>query len=988
MRRLVLLVAGALVVVAIATLTSETPRSVPVRAEAPPPWSGSAEKETEGPQSFLDLAASAGKLVTEAQVKRAAAQADALPEATSTRWQFVGPSNIGGRVTDLAIDPTTNPSTVYASVGSGGVFKSTDGGNVWTPAWPTRSNQAVGALARGSNGTLYAGTGEGSNPSGGGSTFMGDGLYKSTDGGATWKLSGLPDSGAFARIVVNPDDPKEVWAAAAGSLTWVSGERGLYHSTDGGETWQLALAPTGDHVGAADVTLEPGHPNVILASMWDHYRNNGSFYYGGVGSGLYRSTDDGETWTRLDNSDITGSACSWDSSKTGLNVSDDLGHIGVAFAPSDPNRAYIQFATANGPDKGFYVSNDSGQTWTCGGGESGTTSGGYEWVFSRLWVDPADENHLFAGNVDMRESANGGNTWINNTAWSSAVVQPKTFALDTMHADQHAMAWDPNVPKRVYVGNDGGAYRSDTNGDQPNGQLPTSSLATKRNWLHGTVEPWTQPYHLSVSQQDAQRLVIGMQDNGSSRTWTPGTEPADLTKWNQYGGGDGFSVQIDPTNQLRYYECLQPTPPRISCARRIDAAATGSTSSTTSNFSSPSWPSNTRVSVAMPMVLDPADPNVVYVAGTSIARSGEGVVNSWTLISPPTPDDPASLPGVVPDPEINRDTYYKNEFGAVTAIGPAKTTGTSTTPASTIYAGTDTGLLWKTTNATAASGSDVKWTRLGAGVLPGTWVTSITVDPTNADHVYTSFSSYKEGDRAANVWETTDGGATWRNISSDLPNAPVWHVTYDQANGVLYAGENLGVFESTDDGAHWFDLSEGLPNAPILDMGFSGDHSALFVADYGRGVYELPLTESTGGGVGGSVPATLALSLGAPASFGAFTPGVGKDYSATTTADVLSTAGDAALSVADASGVASGHLVNGAFSLPQPLDAQASSPAAGPGGAFAPVAGDPLALLSWSAPVSHDPVTIALRQTIGANDALRTGSYSKTLTFTLSTTTP
>jgi len=187
---------------------------------------------------------------------------------------------------------------------------------------------------------------------------------------------------------------------------------------------------------------------------------------------------------------------------------------------------------------------------------------------------------------------------------------------------------------------------------------------------------------------------------------------------------------------------------------------------------------------------------------------------------------------------------------------------------------------------------------------------------------------------------------------------------------------------------HWFDLSEGLPNAPILDMGLSADHSALLVANYGRGVYELPLTESTGGGAGGTVPATLALSLGPPASFGAFTPGVGKDYDTSETADVLSTAGDAALSVTDTGGAAPGHLVNGSFSLPQPLKAQASSPAAGSGSAFAPISDSPLALLSWSAPVSHDPVTVALRQTIGANDALRTGSYSKTLTFTLSTTTP
>src|SRR5262245_16513405 len=213
MRRVVLLVVGALAVVAIATTTSVTAKKSPVRSAdaGPPPWNG-ARSETEGPQSFLDLAAASGQPVTQTEIKRAAAQADALPDAQdSSRWQFVGPSHSRGRVTDIAIAPTTTPSTVFAAVGSGGVFKSTDAGDTWTPAWPTRNNQAVGALARGSDGTLYAGTGEGSNPSGGGSTFMGDGLYKSTDNGASWKLSGLPDSGAFARIVVNPDDPKEVW---------------------------------------------------------------------------------------------------------------------------------------------------------------------------------------------------------------------------------------------------------------------------------------------------------------------------------------------------------------------------------------------------------------------------------------------------------------------------------------------------------------------------------------------------------------------------------------------------------------------------------------------------------------------------------------------------------------------------------------------------------------------------------------------------------
>ncbi len=245
MRRLVLLFSiAALAAVAVVATVAAAPKRAPTRTASHPARDGGDGGDgSYGPQSFLDLGASVGGPVTRTEVRRADSQAAALPQARSGRWQFVGPTNVGGRVTGLAVDPTTHPSTVYASVGSGGVFKSTDGGHVWKSAWPNGNNQAVGAIARGADGALYAGTGEGANPSGGGSTFMGDGIYKSTDGGTSWHLAGLPDSGSFARIVVNPDNPKEVWAAATGSLTWVSSQRGLYHSTDGGRTWQLALAP-------------------------------------------------------------------------------------------------------------------------------------------------------------------------------------------------------------------------------------------------------------------------------------------------------------------------------------------------------------------------------------------------------------------------------------------------------------------------------------------------------------------------------------------------------------------------------------------------------------------------------------------------------------------------------------------------------------------------------------------------------------------------
>jgi photosystem II stability/assembly factor-like uncharacterized protein len=752
------------------------------------------------------------------QVALARQQAMSIPVGDRTPWRFVGPTNIGGRVVDLALDPTTSPTTVYAAVSSGGIMKSTDGGKTWVPAWPSSNTQAMGALARGPDGTLWAGTGE-ANPSGGGDTFLGNGIYKSTDGGRRWELSGLPDSGAFGRIAVNPKNPDEVWAAASGWLSPISSQRGLYHLTDGGNNWKLSLAPPNATTGAIDVAVDPANPNIILASLWDRFRNNGAFHYGGAGSGLYRSVNDGKTWTRLNNSNITGSVCSWDETHSGLNVSPDLGRIGIAFAPSNPDRVYIQSSGANGPDKGFYISNDAGKTWTCGAGEPGAPGAGYEWVFGRLWVDPASENHIFAADVSLRESTDGGATWHDSSG---------------MHVDQHAMAWDPNVPNLVYNGDDGGVYISAKNG-------------ASNTWTHARVEPWNQSYHLSVSQQDPKRLVTGMQDQGSNRTWTPGVEPTDLTQWNPYFGGDGHWVQINRDNELVYYACFQPSPPFEDCAKFVDSAATGPATTKTTFFSKPPWPAGTRLTTDTPMVLDPADPNYVYIGGTSIARSGPGVVakpGAWTLISPVKPDSPQSLPGRVPKDEINPDPFYVREYGAVTEIAPAKSTGTATSPATTIYAGTDTGKLWKTTNATASPATGVKWTQLGVGVLPQRWVTSIVVDPTNASHVFASFSNYKQGDLAANVWETTDGGVTWHNISGNMPNAPVWHLTYDQARGQLYACNDFGVFFLRNGKKDWDRLGSGLPNAPVFDLQFTGNGNTIYAATFGRGIYQIPTPPS------------------------------------------------------------------------------------------------------------------------------------------------
>jgi photosystem II stability/assembly factor-like uncharacterized protein len=210
------------------------------------------------------------------------------------------------------------------------------------------------------------------------------------------------------------------------------------------------------------------------------------------------------------------------------------------------------------------------------------------------------------------------------------------------------------------------------------------------------------------------------------------------------------------------------------------------------------------------------------------------------VISPPTPDSPQSLPGVVPPDQINPDQTYANEYGTVTEIAPAKSSGTPTTPASTIYAGTDTGKVWKTTNATASDPSEVSWTQLGAGVLPQRWVTAMLVDPSDADHVYVGFANYKNGEQAANVFETSDGGATWQNISDNLPNAPVWMLTYDQSRNQLYATTDFGAFYLENGKKGWARLGTALPNAAALDLKLSGDGNTIYAATFGRGIYQIP----------------------------------------------------------------------------------------------------------------------------------------------------
>ena len=723
-----------------------------------------------------------------AAVRDATAELDpALADAT---WEHLWPTNIGGRVAEIALDPAT-ADVVYIATASGGVWKSTDGALSWSYAWDPALTQSMGAIAVASDGTIFAGTGE-PNPGGGSIVWGGTGLYRSSDGGATWEPIGLEDSGAIGRIVIDPADPQRIFVAAAGSLFVPGGERGLYRSTDGGDTWELVLAGENDTTGAADVAVDPEDPNNLLVGMWDHVRLPTHRVYAGVGSGVFRSTDGGETWE--------------EATLPGNVAPHEVGRIGVAFAASNPDRAYAIVANKlDGNGVGLWRSDDGGANWERTGAATGALSqSSYGWWFGKVWVDPGDANRVFVAGLELVESTDGGNSFRAHGNSTAGVLTGEHHV--NVHADQHGMAWDPNTDGRVYVANDGGVYRSDLNGE----------IGT---WLNSPAQGWTQHYSVDVAEDNPDRIITGLQDNMCQITAPAGGSAT----WHKVGlCGDGLQTLINPVDPTWTYACAQygscgvqraevPHPQRPG--QLVGAKAPG-----------------TRYGWLTPLEFDPSDPNVMYFGSNVVSRSTNNGI-TFTAISEDLTTDPEQL-----DPN---DGY--RIFGTITTLAAAKS------DPSVLYVGTDDGLLWRTSN----QGGD--WTLLtdvdedGEGPdesekngLPNEWVTRVTIDPADANVVYATFSTFRKGDLSPHVVKSTDGGATWTGISGDLPDAPVNDVVL-LPDGDLAVATDVGVFLSSDDGATWLAVGSNLPAVPVLDLRYHQATNTITAATFGHGIQRVTL---------------------------------------------------------------------------------------------------------------------------------------------------
>ena len=769
---------GAQEVTRTGTLSFKTPNQLLIEH-----YQEEAIKERKAPEDFyLFERIASGGIATPGAFRSAAREARAVeretraaaPRLARRRWRSMGPTNIGARVVDVVTD-VKRRDVVYTAAASGGVWKSRDRGMTWKPIWSKRRTQAMGALAMGSNGTLWAGTGE-TNPGGGSLTYGGNGVWRSTNRGKTWKNMGLRRSSRIGRVVVHPNNPRRVLVAVTGSLFKPGGMRGLYETRNNGRTWKRILRPPNDTTGAADVAIDPHNPKHILVGMWDHLRYPDYRRYTGPGSGVYRSTNGGKDFTRLDPVNAPAS---------GLPLSTEVngGRVGVAFDSSKTTqRAYAIYANNNeGSFAHWFISTNNGANWVAppqAQANLAASQSVYGWWFGKIFVDPTDPNHVFVSGLHLYASRDGGLTFPS--------VQTQ------QHVDHHGMAWDPYKLTRVYNGNDGGVYRSEQDGDSG-------------TWKLAKVQPWNQFFQIDVSEQDPRRVNGGTQDNGSWKTWDMSGRTRGKAGWTFYYGGDGVENVINPKDKKNVFACSQYG----ACGRSDNG---GNSMEDMANTS-------VRNGWLTPIHFKPGSGRVMYWGADRLHKSTDRG-RSWEPISPDLGEG-----------EAGRETnpLYAGHYGTIQAIGLNKK------KPKVIYAGTDNGRLWKTTNG----GGD--WRKL-KHPRPNRWITNIQVKMNNPGVLYLTYSGYRNGDNTPYVFRSRNGGKRWKNITKNLPKAPVNDAELLKNGRKIYVATDVGVFVTKTKGrVRWRKVGRGLPLVPVNDIKYHRRSRTLTAGTFGRGIWRIRL---------------------------------------------------------------------------------------------------------------------------------------------------
>ncbi len=724
----------------------------------------------------------------------------------------IGPAVMGGRVSDIALDPRS-PYGFYVGFATSGVWKTTNNGISFSPLFDDQPVQSIGAVAVAPSDpeTVWVGTGEGNDRN---SSGWGNGVYRSTDGGETWKRVGLPESRAIRRIAVHPARPDVAWAAAAGSLWAPGGERGLYKTADGGKSWKLVLAAPKPHdalTGCSDVVLDPGSPDVLYAALYARRRRPWTLLYGAGATGgadvggIFKTTDGGDHWTKL-----AGGLPSL------------TGRIGLALARSRPGvvMAVVQSDEGGTSDidenhsrrAGVFRSEDAGATWArvnplCP----------RPFYFSRLEIDPANDQRVYVLGWIVYASDDGGRHF-------------REDSFGKVHVDVHALAIGagstipprppkpgddaaprPPVSQRLVMGNDGGIYQSFDAGG---------------NWDFLNKVPAAQYYRIEVDDSLPYRIAGGLQDNsnwvGPSRTFSK--EGIRNSDWTEIGGGDGFYCAFDPQDRDVIYAESQG-----GAVHRFN----GRTGEVRQFQPRPSEGQPAfRFHWNAPLIASRHQKGVLYLAGNRVFKLADRA-ERFQVISADLSHNPADRTTAVGSTAENYAVVY------ALAESPLK--------AGLLFAGTDDGRLWITED------DGGKWVEITAGVPPearGKWVARIEPGHFDPGSAYVVFTGYRDGDDAPYIYRMAGLGKEWTRLTGGIPgNDPAIVVREDPVNrNLLYAGTEFGLYTSLDAGKGWVKAG-GLPAVRIDDLKVHPREGDLVIATHGRSLYVLddtrPLRELT-----------------------------------------------------------------------------------------------------------------------------------------------
>tara|TARA_Y100000385_G_C13107846_1_gene649512 strand:- start:1358 stop:4618 length:3261 start_codon:yes stop_codon:yes gene_type:complete len=697
-------------------------------------------------------------------------------DISGLEWRNIGPAITSGRISDFAVNPD-NPFEYYVAVASGGVWKTINNGVTYTPLFDSQNSYSIGCITMdpSNSNVIWVGTGENNGQR---SVAYGDGVYKSEDGGASWSNMGLMDSEHIGNIVVHPDNSDVVYVAALGPLWSKGGDRGLYKTTDGGKTWKDVLK-VDVHTGVNEVIMDPRDPNILYASTYQRRRHVFTYVSSGPGSGLHKSTDGGETWSKI---------------QKGL-PSTELGRIGLSMSPADPEIIYAIVEAANGKG-GFFKSTNRGASWKKQSGHS--TSGNY---YQEIIADPVDPHTVYSMDTWMQVTHDGGKTF-------------KNVGEDTKHVDNHCIWINPQNNSHLLVGCDGGIYETFDKG---------------KHWDFKQNLPITQFYKVAVdNDKPFYNIYGGTQDNfsmgGPSRVITDhGITNQD---WYMTHGGDGFESQVDPFNPdivyaqsqygvlVRYDRKsgeelgIQPKPRKDEDLYRWN------------------WDA--------PLAVSPHKKGRLYFAANKLFRSDD-YGHSWDVLGEDLTRQLDRNKLKVYDRVVSIDAVAKN--GSTSQYGTIVALSESPLDENTIAIGTDDGLI----QITEDGGQSWRKANDISGAPRQSYINSVYCSQHDPNVIYAIVNHHKFGDFKPYVFKSRDKGRSWINIGSDLPQrGSAYTIEEDHVDSdLIFCGTEFGAFTSMNGGKDWQKLGSGLPTIAVRDIAIHRGEEDIILATFGRGFYIL-----------------------------------------------------------------------------------------------------------------------------------------------------